>query len=48
MTSVKDKTRPIRVCVASIALTIAFGSVSASPERRSAPDQKASVAFVFL
>jgi len=42
MTSVKDKTRPIRVCVVSIALSIAFGSVSASLERRSAQDQKAS------
>jgi len=42
MTSVKDKTRPIRVCVVSIALSIAFGSVSASWERRSAQDQKAS------
>ena len=42
MTSVKDKTRPIRVCVVSIALSIAFGSVSASLERLSAQDQKAS------
>jgi uncharacterized protein (TIGR02145 family) len=42
MTRVKDKTRPIRVCVVSIALGIAFGSVSASLERRSAQDQKAS------
>jgi uncharacterized protein (TIGR02145 family) len=42
MTSVQDKTRPIRVCVVSIALSIAFGSVSASLERRSAQDQKAS------
>src|SRR5712691_7215143 len=42
MTSVKDKTRPIRVCVVSIALSIAFGSVSASLDRRSAQDQKAS------
>src|SRR5947209_3783394 len=33
---------PIRVCVVSIALSIAFGSVSASMERRSAQDQKAS------
>ncbi len=41
-TSVKDKTRPTRVCVVSIALSIAFGSVSASLERRSAQDQKAS------
>jgi uncharacterized protein (TIGR02145 family) len=42
MTSVKDKTRPIRVCVVSITLSIAFGSVGASLERRSAQDQKAS------
>src|ERR1700722_4198286 len=33
MTSVKDKTRPIRVCVVLVALSIVFGSVSASPER---------------
>src|SRR5262245_34731955 len=42
MTSVKDKTRPIRVYVVSIALSIAFGSVSASLERPSAQDQQAS------
>jgi uncharacterized protein (TIGR02145 family) len=42
MTGVKDKTRSIRVWVVSIALSIAFGSVSASLERRSAQDQKAS------
>ena len=42
MISVKHKTRPIRVCVVSIALSIAFGSVSASLERLSAQDQKAS------
>jgi uncharacterized protein (TIGR02145 family) len=42
MTRVKDKPRPIRVCVASIALSIAFWSVSASLERISAQDQKAS------
>jgi uncharacterized protein (TIGR02145 family) len=42
MTSGKGKTRPIRVCVASIALSIAFGSASASLERRSAQDQNAS------
>jgi uncharacterized protein (TIGR02145 family) len=42
MTSVEDKTRPIRVGVVLIALTIAFGSVSASLDRRSAQDQKAS------
>lgn len=42
MTGVKDKSRPIRVCVMSIALSIAFGSISASLERRSAQDQKTS------
>jgi len=42
MTSVKDKTRPIRICVVSIALSIASGSVSASLERHSAQDRKAS------
>jgi uncharacterized protein (TIGR02145 family) len=44
MTSVKHKSRPIRVCVVSIALSIAFGSASASLEleRRSALNQKAS------
>jgi len=42
MSSVKEKTRPTGVCVVSIALSIAFGSVSASLERRSAQDQKAS------
>ena len=42
MTSVKDKTGPIRICVASIAMSIAFGSVSASVERRPAHGQKAS------
>ncbi|MPZ17341.1 MAG: DUF1566 domain-containing protein [Luteitalea sp.] len=42
MTSVQDKTRPIHVCVVSIALSTAFGSVSVSLERRSAQDQKAS------
>lgn len=42
MTSVQHKTRPIRVCVVSVALNIAFGSVSASFERLSAQDQKAS------
>lgn len=42
MTSLKHKTRPIRVCVVSIALSIAFGYVSASLERLSAQDQKAS------
>jgi len=42
MTSVKDKTRTIRVCVVPIALSIAFGSVIASLERLSAQNQKAS------
>jgi uncharacterized protein (TIGR02145 family) len=42
MTSVKDKARPIRICVVSIALSIAFGSVTACSERRSEQDQKAS------
>ena len=42
MTSVKDKTRPVRVCVVSIALSLAFGSVSASFYCLSAQDQKAS------
>ena len=42
MTSVKDRTRPIRVFVVSIALSMAFGSVSASLERLSAQDREAS------
>jgi uncharacterized protein (TIGR02145 family) len=42
MTSVKRKTRPIRVCVVSIAMSIAFGAVSAFLERFSAQDQQAS------
>ena len=41
MTSVNDKTRPIRVFAVSIVLSLAFGSVSASLERLSAQDQKA-------
>jgi uncharacterized protein (TIGR02145 family) len=41
MTSVKEKSRPVRVCVVSIALSIAFVSISASWERLSAQDQKA-------
>jgi len=45
MTREKDKNRPIRVGVVSIALSIAFGSVSASWERRSAQDQNASGAM---
>ena len=42
MNRVKDKTRPVRVFVVSIALSIAFWSVSASMERLSAQDHKAS------
>src|SRR5262245_33193915 len=42
MTRFKAKTRPIRVCVVSIALTVAFGSVSVPLERRSAQNQKAA------
>jgi uncharacterized protein (TIGR02145 family) len=41
MTRVKDKTRPIRVFVVSIALSIAFWSVSALLERVSAQVRKA-------
>ena len=40
MIRIKDGARPIRVCVVSIALSIAFGSVSVSSERRSAQDQR--------
>jgi uncharacterized protein (TIGR02145 family) len=42
MTSATSKTRPIHVWVVLLALSIAFGSVSASLERRSAQDQKAA------
>jgi uncharacterized protein (TIGR02145 family) len=42
MTSAKDKTKPVRVCVVSIALSIAFGTLSASLERLPAQDQKVS------
>jgi uncharacterized protein (TIGR02145 family) len=42
MTSVRYKTRPIRVGVVSIALSIAFGPVSTSSHRLSAQDKKAS------
>ena len=42
MASARDKSGPIRVCIVSIALSIAFGSVSASLARGSAQDQKAS------
>ena len=48
MTSVKDKIRPIRICVVSIALSIAFGSISANLEHRSAQDQKAFRHDAFL
>ncbi|MGA2574459.1 MAG: FISUMP domain-containing protein [Bryobacteraceae bacterium] len=42
MASVKHKTGPIRVCVVSIALCIAFGSLSDSLDRLSAQGQNAS------
>src|ERR1700687_4083035 len=42
MIRVKDKIRPIRAFVVSIALSIAFWSGSASLERISAQDQRAS------
>lgn len=42
MSTVKHKTRPIRVCVVSIALSIASGSLSTSLQRLSAQAQKAS------
>ena len=42
MTRIKDKTRPIRVFAVTIALSMAFWSVSASVERLSAEDQGAS------
>ena len=42
MTSVKDNTRPIRVCVVPIVLSIALASVSASLQRLAAQDQKAA------
>jgi uncharacterized protein (TIGR02145 family) len=42
MPGVKDKTRPIRVFLVSIALVMAFCSVSVSLERLSAQDQKVS------
>jgi len=47
MTSVKDKKRLIRVSVVSIALSITLASVSASFERLSAQDQKASGAMYY-
>jgi hypothetical protein len=42
MSTVKHKTRPIRVCVVSITLSIAFGSLTTSLQRLSAQAQKAS------
>jgi hypothetical protein len=47
MISVKYKTKLIQVCVVSITLSIAFGSVSAFLERISAQDQKASSTMNF-
>jgi len=41
MSSVNHKTRLIRVCAVSVALSIAFGSVSAFLEHIAAQDQKA-------
>lgn len=40
MTCVTNAARPIRICVVSVALGIGFVSVSASLDRRAAPDQK--------
>ena len=45
MISFQRQTTPIRICVVSIALSIAFGSLSASLERLSAQDQNASGAM---
>src|SRR5918993_2063271 len=42
MTHIKDGARPIPVCVVSIALSIAFGSVGESLDRRPAQDQRAA------
>ncbi|HLA11518.1 MAG TPA: FISUMP domain-containing protein [Pyrinomonadaceae bacterium] len=42
MSIVKHKTRPIRVCVVSIALNIAVGTLSTSLQRLSAQAEKAS------
>lgn len=42
MSTVRHKTRPIRVCVVSIALSIAFGSLSTSLPRLSAQARKPS------
>src|SRR5688572_11828787 len=42
MANAKDKIMPTRVCVMSLALSIAFGSASASWERPSAQDPTSS------
>ncbi len=42
MTRINDCASPIRVCIVSIALSIAFGDVSASLDRRPAQDQRAA------
>jgi uncharacterized protein (TIGR02145 family) len=42
MTRIKDRAKTIRVCVVSIALSIAGDSISASLDRRPAQDQKAA------
>jgi uncharacterized protein (TIGR02145 family) len=42
MCTVEHKARPIRVCVVSIALSVAFGSLSTSLQRLSAQARKAS------
>jgi uncharacterized protein (TIGR02145 family) len=42
MSIVQHKTKPIRVCVGSIALSLAFGSVSTSLQRPSTQAQRAS------
>jgi len=45
--TVRQKTRPIRVCVVPIALCIAFGSLGTSLQRLSAQSQKVSAANSF-
>jgi len=47
MTGIKNETTPIRACVTSIALSIAFGSVGTSSERRPAQQQEASGTISF-
>jgi hypothetical protein len=42
VTSIKEKTRPVRVFAVSIALSVAFWPGSALLERLSAQDRKAS------